>query len=330
MTEDLALSALGFRLAALAGARVVQRQRARDDGAAGARAALRRPPARRRSCWQTDAEWVNPHDAVEPGTRRGADEFNRAIASVFATWDDVHFDTDRVIDDGDERRGRSAPPRPPARLGHGGERRARADLDVPRRARHADAVVQHAPRGLGSGRGRGVACARMELRADERALYEGRPSWRALMTFYLGGHRAGGRGGRRPRASCSTRWGLAIAIAAVIVGLTLLIGFVRRVGTKYLLTTQRLRISRGIVRKNVQETRLDRVQNVNYNAGRAGPDVRRRDGRLRHRRHGRLGVPLRVDQQPGARGAERWTRRRTRRRSSAQPPARADRLGVAR
>jgi len=49
-----------------------------------------------------DAEWVNPHDAVEPGTRRGADEFNRAIASVFSTWDDVHFDTERVVDNGDQ------------------------------------------------------------------------------------------------------------------------------------------------------------------------------------------------------------------------------------
>ena len=49
-----------------------------------------------------DAEWVNPHDAVEPGTRRGADEFNKAIASVFSTWDDVRFDTDRVIDNGDQ------------------------------------------------------------------------------------------------------------------------------------------------------------------------------------------------------------------------------------
>ena len=49
-----------------------------------------------------DAEWVNPHDAVEPGTRRGADEFNKAIASVFSTWDDVRFDTERVIDNGDQ------------------------------------------------------------------------------------------------------------------------------------------------------------------------------------------------------------------------------------
>jgi ketosteroid isomerase-like protein len=49
-----------------------------------------------------DAEWVNPHDAVEPGTRRGAESFNGAIASVFATWDDVHFDTERVIENGDD------------------------------------------------------------------------------------------------------------------------------------------------------------------------------------------------------------------------------------
>jgi ketosteroid isomerase-like protein len=48
-----------------------------------------------------EAEWVNPHDAVEPGTLRGAESFNGAIASVFATWDDVHFDTERALDSGD-------------------------------------------------------------------------------------------------------------------------------------------------------------------------------------------------------------------------------------
>ena len=37
--------------------------------------------------------------------------------------------------------------------------------------------------------------------------------------------------------------------------------------TKYLITNRRLRITRGIVRRNVQETRLDRVQNVNYEQG---------------------------------------------------------------
>jgi uncharacterized membrane protein YdbT with pleckstrin-like domain len=59
-------------------------------------------------------------------------------------------------------------------------------------------------------------------------------------------------------------WALAVIIAAVVVGLTLVVGYLRRISTKYLITTQRLRISRGVIRRTVQETRLDRVQNVNY------------------------------------------------------------------
>ena len=50
-----------------------------------------------------DAEWVNPRDAVEGGTRHGADAFNDAIESVFAAWDDVWFDTERVVESGDDQ-----------------------------------------------------------------------------------------------------------------------------------------------------------------------------------------------------------------------------------
>jgi ketosteroid isomerase-like protein len=49
-----------------------------------------------------DAEWVNPHDAIEPGTRRGAECFNAAISAVFDTWDEVRFDTERLIENGDD------------------------------------------------------------------------------------------------------------------------------------------------------------------------------------------------------------------------------------
>ena len=49
-----------------------------------------------------DVEWVNPHDAVERGSRQGIDSFNEAIRSVFDAWDDVRFETERVIDCGDE------------------------------------------------------------------------------------------------------------------------------------------------------------------------------------------------------------------------------------
>ena len=106
----------------------------------------------------------------------------------------------------------------------------------------------------------------MEMRAGERELYEGRPSWRALMSFYAIGIGVAGLV-LVVVGLLADSWGTAIVIAAVIAGLTLVVGYLRRIGTKYLITTQRLRISRGLVRKNVQETRLERVQNVNYKQG---------------------------------------------------------------
>jgi uncharacterized membrane protein YdbT with pleckstrin-like domain len=106
----------------------------------------------------------------------------------------------------------------------------------------------------------------MELRASERELYEGRPSWRALMSFYLLGIGVAALV-LVILGLLADNWGTAIVIAAVIAGLTLVIGYLRRVSTKYLITTQRLRITRGLLRKKVQETRLERVQNVNYQQG---------------------------------------------------------------
>ncbi len=102
----------------------------------------------------------------------------------------------------------------------------------------------------------------MELRADEHQLYEGRPSWKALMSFYVSGLIAalvlGGI------LWLTTSAGVGVGVVVVVFVLTLVVGYVRRLFTKYLITNRRLRITRGIVRRNVQETRLDRVQNVNY------------------------------------------------------------------
>ena len=106
----------------------------------------------------------------------------------------------------------------------------------------------------------------MELRANERELYEGRPSWRALISFYLLGLGVA-IAVLVILGFLADNMGTAVVIAVVIAGLTLVIGYLRRIATKYLITTQRLRISRGILRKNVQETRLERVQNVNYQQG---------------------------------------------------------------
>ena len=57
--------------------------------------------------------------------------------------------------------------------------------------------------------------------------------------------------------------GLVGVVVVVGFAVVVLIGFVRRIATVYTITNQRLRIKRGILSKRVQQTRIDRVQNVN-------------------------------------------------------------------
>jgi uncharacterized membrane protein YdbT with pleckstrin-like domain len=59
------------------------------------------------------------------------------------------------------------------------------------------------------------------------------------------------------------KWGLVGAVVVVGGALLILVGFVRRISTVYTITNQRLRIKRGILSKRIQQTRIDRVQNVN-------------------------------------------------------------------
>lgn len=106
----------------------------------------------------------------------------------------------------------------------------------------------------------------LELREGEAVLYEGRPSWRALFSFYASGLLVALVAG-------AILWllvdepGIAAVAAVAFAALTLVVGYLRRLFTKYLITTERLRISRGFIRRHVQETRLERVQNVNFNQG---------------------------------------------------------------
>ncbi|MEA2177871.1 MAG: hypothetical protein QOG77_1168 [Solirubrobacteraceae bacterium] len=104
----------------------------------------------------------------------------------------------------------------------------------------------------------------MGLYRDEAVVFEGRPSWRALLTFYAAG--VGGVGGAVAIAvvvAIAGGIGLAILVGAVLVAAVVACGFAKRVATRYLVTTQRLSIRRGMVARRVQQTRIDRVQNVN-------------------------------------------------------------------
>jgi uncharacterized membrane protein YdbT with pleckstrin-like domain len=59
------------------------------------------------------------------------------------------------------------------------------------------------------------------------------------------------------------KWGLSGGVVVVGFALVVLVGFIRRISTVYTITNQRLRIKRGILSKRIQQTRIDRVQNVN-------------------------------------------------------------------
>ncbi len=102
----------------------------------------------------------------------------------------------------------------------------------------------------------------MDLQAGESVIYEGHPSWRAIMGFYLKGILIAAAVGIVVKLIDST--GLGLLAFAAIVAITILAGFVKRVATVYTITDRRLNIKRGIVARKVQETRLQRVQNVNY------------------------------------------------------------------
>jgi uncharacterized membrane protein YdbT with pleckstrin-like domain len=101
----------------------------------------------------------------------------------------------------------------------------------------------------------------MELHDGETMIYEGHPSWRSILGFYLKGLVAAIVVGVIVFLITS----LALGIVALVVVLALLViaGLVKRVSTDFIITTERLHIRRGILSKAVQQTRLERVQNVN-------------------------------------------------------------------
>ena len=102
----------------------------------------------------------------------------------------------------------------------------------------------------------------MDLHSGERIIYQGHPSWRAILGFYLVGFLIAAGIGLVVALADSTATG--IVVFAVIAGITVLVGLIKRIATVYTITDRRLNIKRGIVARKVQETRLQRVQNVNY------------------------------------------------------------------
>jgi uncharacterized membrane protein YdbT with pleckstrin-like domain len=106
----------------------------------------------------------------------------------------------------------------------------------------------------------------MDLQAGEKVIYEGHPSWRAILGFYLKGALVGAAAGVLA-ALLNDGAGLGVVVFVIVLAVTILVGFIRRVATIYTITDRRLNIKIGIIARKVQETRLQRVQNVNFNQG---------------------------------------------------------------
>src|SRR3990172_1252314 len=75
----------------------------------------------------------------------------------------------------------------------------------------------------------------VKLLEGEGLVWQGRPSWRSMLAFYL-------------------KWGL--------LAIVLIIGWIRRIETLYTVTDQRILIRKGILSRSEKSAHIDRVQNV--------------------------------------------------------------------
>jgi uncharacterized membrane protein YdbT with pleckstrin-like domain len=103
----------------------------------------------------------------------------------------------------------------------------------------------------------------MDLHAGEEIIYEGHPSWRSILGYYLKGLVVAVILGAIGWAASGIELGIGLFLLAEAI--VLVAGFLKRFATVYTITTQRLRIKRGIIARHVQQTDIDRVQNVNTN-----------------------------------------------------------------
>ena len=81
----------------------------------------------------------------------------------------------------------------------------------------------------------------MEMMGNEAMIWEGHPTWRAMLSFHI-------------------KW---IAITIVVFGFLVLLDSIGvNLPTQYTITTKRLNIRRGILSKTESSTNVDRIQNI--------------------------------------------------------------------
>lgn len=110
--------------------------------------------------------------------------------------------------------------------------------------------------------------ARVEMADSEEVFFHGHPSWRAMLAFHVRGLLAAILAGvvaglASAGASGTVRAGWVIAAVLVVFALVIGTGALRRARTTYTITSRRLTIETGLMAREVHETRLEQIQNVN-------------------------------------------------------------------
>jgi uncharacterized membrane protein YdbT with pleckstrin-like domain len=100
----------------------------------------------------------------------------------------------------------------------------------------------------------------MDYAQNEEIIYEGRPSWRSILGFYLLGIALVGV--VAAVGYFASGGGIAAAAGGAALLILLIVGWLKRISTRYAITDRRLRIQRGILSRKTEEARVDRVQNV--------------------------------------------------------------------
>jgi uncharacterized membrane protein YdbT with pleckstrin-like domain len=112
----------------------------------------------------------------------------------------------------------------------------------------------------------------MDLEPGEQVIFEGHPSWRSILGFYIKGLLAAAVigaivAGVTKATDDEVKTGLVTAAVIVIFVLVVIVGWVKRLFTTYTISNHRLHIRRGIISRKEQQTQISRVQNVNTNQG---------------------------------------------------------------
>jgi uncharacterized membrane protein YdbT with pleckstrin-like domain len=103
----------------------------------------------------------------------------------------------------------------------------------------------------------------LDLHPGEEIIYEGHPSWRSVLAYYIKGFIGALIVGAI--GFLLDGIGLALGCFVLVFALVLVAGFIRRFATVYTITSERLRIKQGILARHIQQTEIARVQNVNTN-----------------------------------------------------------------